>query len=151
MKVAAAVDMYVYRREDRRAESDSSAAGSDTVEADGRKDIPRGHLTAVFIAAKAVRRGRIECRHNLTDSLLGLPRPAGIDIKIRDMVAWFIAVGILPDYTGNVGLRASGGLFGSFEQRIDLRAVQIPAAQLFDIRQPQMARGPACSMEDSRT
>src|SRR6185295_8907585 len=61
------------------------------------------------IPDQSVRFSFVKLVHDLTDALLRLPRLIHIIVEIGDVMAWFIAMGILADQSRNVGLLAAGG------------------------------------------
>src|SRR5204862_6152506 len=82
--------------------------------------VPRGHLAAVFVADQAVGRRLVKFAHYPPDTLLGLRRHAGVVIEVRDVVRRLVAVSILADQAGYVGLFAAGDLSLGREKLIEL-------------------------------
>ena len=56
--------------------------------------------------------GFVKLVHDLADELLRFPRLTGVVVKIRDVVRRLVAVGVLADEAGNVGLFAAGEFVG---------------------------------------
>ncbi len=89
-------------------------AGTHLIDAHSAEHIPGRHLSAVFVAAEAVGIVVIERGEYLMNELLGFVGLANIIEQVGHVVAGFVAVGILSDKAGDVGLFAARErLFGA--------------------------------------
>src|ERR1039458_1960040 len=70
------------------------------VEAQCREDKPARQLSAVIVAGDASRRIVVQRRH-LANPMLRLPRCACEGIQIWNVIAWLIALRILPYHAAN--------------------------------------------------
>ena len=96
----------------RGAEDVLAADGVDGVEAAGGEQVPGGHLTAVFIAAQAVRGRGVEAVEHFPDDFRRPVGTVGQGVEVRDVVAGFVAVGVLSDESGDVRDAAGQTLVG---------------------------------------
>ena len=73
------------------------------IESHSIEDIPSRHLSAVFVARKAIVVVEVKGIQHLVDEFLSLPRLSGVVIEVYNVVAWFVAVCILSYKTRYVG------------------------------------------------
>ena len=77
------------------AEGITARGGVDGIETEGGKDVPRRHLPAVLIAAKAVGAVKVETAANAVHKQLGGFGTADVIVKVSHVVARFVAVRVL--------------------------------------------------------
>ena len=67
-------------------------ARTDGIEAEGREDVPSGHLAAIVVATQPADVGTIHAVHDGAHPLLRLPRLGGPGVEVGDVVAGLVAV-----------------------------------------------------------
>ncbi len=108
-------------RKQRRADHVLVRARRHAVETERAHHEPRAHLSAVLVADQTVGTVRVHRVHEPAHHCLRLPRLARERVQIRDVVAWLVAVRVLADHAGDVGLLVPGNLALGAEQRVELR------------------------------
>ena len=96
-------DLHFGPVEERRSEPVASARRLGLVHSQRREDVPCRHLTHVLVARKAVRSGVVERREHLANLVGRFPRLPQHRIEVQNMVARFVAVGVLADQPRDVG------------------------------------------------
>ena len=96
-------DLHFGPVEERRSEPVASARRLGFVHAQRREDVPRRHLTHILVARQSVRPVVVERREHLADLVGRLPRLPQHRIEVQNMVARFVAVGVLADQSRDVG------------------------------------------------
>ena len=112
------------------AEGITARGGVDGIETEGGKDVPRRHLPAVLIAAKAVGAVKVETAANAVHKHLRSFGATDIVVKVCHVVARFVAVGILPHHTRREN-RQGGGVGALVrEHAVEQRGKTLAAAML---------------------
>lgn len=93
----------------RRPDDVGGAARRKRVKSERAENVPGRHLAAVFVARQALRRIGVLGAHDFLHALLRFPGLPAEIVQIGDVVAGFVAVRVLPDQPGDVGLVAAGG------------------------------------------
>ena len=96
-------DLHFGPVEERRSEPVASARRLGLVHSQRREDVPCRHLTHVLVARQSVRPVVVERREHLADLVGRLPRLPQPRVEVQNMVARFVAVGVLPDQPRDVG------------------------------------------------
>ena len=96
-------DLHFGPVEERRSEPVASARRLGFVHSQRREDVPCRHLTHILVARQSVRPVVVERREHLADLVGRLPRLPQHRIEVQNMVARFVAVGVLPDQPRDVG------------------------------------------------
>ena len=99
----AVADTHFSLVEERRAEEIAAPGGFDLVETQRREDVPCRHLPHVLVARKPVGPVVVERRQYLAHLVGGLPRLTDHRVEVDDVVAGFVAVGVLTDQARDVG------------------------------------------------
>ena len=128
-EVLSAVNVDDSLAENGRTQADFILPGADIVKAQGAQYVPGGHLSAVFVAAETVGLRSIQRAEDLPYSLLCLPRLASVIVEVGDMMARLVAVGVLPDEAGDVGLSTPSRLLWCGEQAVELGHIGLIATQ----------------------
>ena len=88
---------------DRTANGINPTDGIHRIKAERAEDIPRGHLTAIHVAAFASRRVAVKRGHDLAHALLGFVGCSSVIVEIRDVLALLVALRVLSDQTADIG------------------------------------------------
>ena len=116
-----------------RSEPVSSARRLGLVHAQRREDVPGRHLTHVLVARQSVRPVVVERREHLADLVGRFPRLPQHRIEVQNMVARFVAVGVLANQARNVGRCLAALDHGAYrEQRVQFFEHPRPAAEASD-------------------
>ena len=87
----------------RPSDSPFRLAGTHLVKPQSRKDIPCRHLPAILVTGQTVGSVRIKRLQDRVYNHLRTVVPAGVVVKVRNVMARFVAVCILPDKPCDVG------------------------------------------------
>ena len=129
----AARDLHFGPVEERRAEPVTSARRLGLVHSQRREDVPCRHLTHVLVARQSVRPVVVERREHLADLVGRFPRLPQHRIEVQNMVARFVAVGVLANQARNVGRGLAALDHGAYrEQRVQFFEHPRPAAEASD-------------------
>ena len=120
-------------REERRPDRVLLLSRRDRIQAERRHHVPRAHLTTVLVAGEAVVTGRVQTVEDTPHHGLRLPRLTGVIVQVRDVVTRFVAMRVLSDEPGDVGLLTPRGTRRDREQRVELRGVTRTPAQRLDV------------------
>ena len=96
-------DLHFGPVEERRAEPVAPSRRFGFVHPQRRKNVPRRHLSHVLVARQSVRPVVVERREHLADLVGRFPRLPQHRIEVQNMVARFVAVGVLADQPRDVG------------------------------------------------
>ena len=129
----AARDLHFGPVEERRSEPVTSARRLGLVHSQRREDVPCRHLTHVLVARQSVRPVVVERREHLADLVGRFPRLPQHRIEVQNMVARFVAVGVLANQARNVGRCLAALDHGAYrEQRVQFFEHPRPAAEASD-------------------
>ena len=98
-KALAVAEVYLHVRQVRRSDYILIGAGGHGIEAHRSENIPGRHLTAVVVAAQSVDVVLIHLIHDLTYPVLRFPRFRSPGVEVRNVLAHFVAVHIIPQNT----------------------------------------------------
>src|SRR5690349_3437419 len=101
--------MKPHLRKQRRTDRINRRARCHRIKPCSTEDVPRRHLTAIFVADQSIGSRLVKLVHDLPHPHLCLPGGTGVVVEISDVMAWLIALCVLSDEAGDVGLLASGG------------------------------------------
>src|SRR5690606_12820258 len=82
-------------------------SGSNGIQSHTAQNIPRTHLSAVFISDKSVRSIFVKFVHNIMNLFLGFFRFSDIVVQISYVMTRLVSVSILPNQPRNIYLMSS--------------------------------------------
>ena len=88
----------------RTADDIDASAGGYLIESQSRKHIPGRHLAYILVTTESGWLVGVEFAHALAHLLRRFPGLAYVIVEVQGMVAGFVAVGILADESGDVGI-----------------------------------------------